>query len=115
MRKECTVDLRVIDHPQATVVEILEELDTASSATLGQTLVQLEMDGKRAIVVSLEACPFVDASGLTTLLYAHRRLRERFRLVLPTSQSCRRILEIAGFADAPFVFTSLPAALADGP
>jgi len=57
-----------------SVLELKGDLDVSSAPTLQAALQQLMDDGKRLVVLDLEAVPFMDSSGLGVLVAAHRRL-----------------------------------------
>jgi len=57
-----------------SVLELNGDIDVSSAPTLQAALQQLMDDGKRLVVLDLEAVPFMDSSGLGVLVAAHRRL-----------------------------------------
>lgn len=57
-----------------SILELYGDLDVNSAPTLQEALQQLMDDGKRLVVLDLEAVPFMDSSGLGVLVAAHRRL-----------------------------------------
>lgn len=84
---------------QAVVVGVVGELDCATGPTLENRLEDLiENQGNRTVVIDLTNMTFVDSSGLSVLVGAYRRLRERggdLSLRRP-SRSTRKVFEITG-------------------
>ena len=56
------------------VVAVTGELDGATAPVLAAELDRLCDDGETRVVVDLSSAPFVDSSGLGTLVRAHKRL-----------------------------------------
>ncbi|HVE46654.1 MAG TPA: STAS domain-containing protein [Acidimicrobiales bacterium] len=84
---------------EAVVVGVVGELDCASGPTLEDRLGDLiENQGNRTVVIDLTNMTFVDSSGLSVLVGAYRRLRERggdLSLRCP-SRSTRKVFQITG-------------------
>lgn len=83
----------------AVVVGVVGELDCATGPTLEDRLKDLiENQGNRTLVIDLENMTFVDSSGLSVLVGAFRRLRERggdLSLRRP-SASTQKVFEVSG-------------------
>jgi anti-sigma B factor antagonist len=69
------MEMRVRDEGGATVVGILGELDAASSPVLSQRLDELLGEGRRRLVIDLQGVPFIDSSGLSTLVRVFKHVR----------------------------------------
>lgn len=80
-------------------VAVHGELDAYTAPTLGERLSDLiECQGNMSVVVDLRSTTFIDSSGLSALVAAHKWLRERggeLRLSGP-GRSTVRLLEITG-------------------
>ena len=81
------------------VVSIQGELDALTGPVLQARLEEaLDLRGASSVVMDLEALTFIDSSGLTALVVAHRWLESKqgtLRLARATAQT-RKILEITG-------------------
>lgn len=84
---------------EAVVVGVVGELDCATGPTLEDRLEDLiENQGNRTLVIDLTDMTFVDSSGLSVLVGAYRRLRQRggdLSLRHP-SASTRKVFGITG-------------------
>lgn len=93
-----TFDVVVVRTGRAAVVQVQGELDLSTAPRLRQELVTLADDGVLDVTVDLADIGFIDSSGLSALVAAHRRLREQggdLGLRAP-SPSTRKVLEITG-------------------
>mgnify|MGYP001602169853 CR=1 FL=1 len=92
--------------PEAEVLRVSGELDIASSPDLRETLTEVAR-GECNVVLDLADLRFMDSTGLSVIIAALKRLRERsFDLVLCAPQPpVRRTLEICGLDD---IITILP-------
>ena len=78
------------------VVELDGDLDLATASRLRRALLDVVGDGDSPIAVDIRAMTFMDSSGLSVLLGAHRRAKEAERelvLVAPSHQ-VREILRL---------------------
>lgn len=85
-----SLDIRVVDHPQAMVVHLDGELDLANAARLEEAI---SLGAGRAVAVEMSGVTLVDSTGLRVLLDASRRRDAVFCLVDP-SREVRRMLEL---------------------
>jgi anti-sigma B factor antagonist len=95
-----TVRPRLVGH--RTVLAVTGEVDLATAPELGSAVNTALASGAQELWLDLSATAFMDSSGLHLLLDAHRRmrgLRRRLAIVCPAG-GVRRLLEIAGVADA---------------
>jgi anti-sigma B factor antagonist len=83
--------------PEAEVSRVDGELDILSSPVLREELTELAR-GHKSVVLDLEGLSFMDSTGLSVIIAALKRLRERsLDLVLCSPQaSVRRTMEICG-------------------
>ncbi|HEX3238575.1 MAG TPA: STAS domain-containing protein [Solirubrobacterales bacterium] len=97
--------------PGIREIAVTGELDLAVADRLAEAIDRAE--GADALV-SLEACEFIDSSGLAVILRAHQLGRESGRRVVIHSPSdpVRRVLEVTGLTGNGFVFADRAAALA---
>jgi anti-anti-sigma factor len=79
------------------LVSVAGEVDMATAPTLAETLVQFP-DG--SVTVDLAEVTFIDASGLSALIAAQRRIgrREGRMFVRGVSPSTRTLFEMTGLA-----------------
>jgi anti-anti-sigma factor len=99
------------DFDDGLVLSVVGEVDIASVHELQEAL--RHADGDR-VWIDLTGVDFIDSTGLTTLVLAHRRLDEptrRLALICPEG-SVRRVLEIAGIDRVIPVHVSLDDAAA---
>ena len=89
------MELQRVDDITATV-EFHGELDSYTSPRAKETLIALLDEGRRHLILNLRCLDFIDSTGLSVLIGAVRRTRERggsVRMVSPTHH-VRRIFEI---------------------
>ncbi len=99
----------------AAVVVLSGEIDVAAAPELHEALLG-EVASFRFTVVDLSGVTFLDSSGLSVLVTALRRARERAEdvvLCAPTA-GVRRVLELAGLAEVFHVFPDREHALLAG-
>ena len=82
------------------VLRVTGELDAATAPSLDEHIRRVETEWRAVeeITVDLGAVSFIDSSGLSVLVAAHKRLRQgdaRLAVVNATPQA-RRVFEIAG-------------------
>jgi anti-sigma B factor antagonist len=93
--------VRVSRAEQAYEVHLHGELDMSTAPKLREELVRLTSDGATAVTVDLSQLVFVDSTGLSVLITALKRLREKggdLALRSPTPPT-RRVLEITGLTE----------------
>lgn len=86
--------------PGCRQIEVEGELDLAVSAELVAMLAQAR-DQRRHVLLDLEGCEFVDASGLAALVAANASFEQRGMrlLLLGVHGQVERLLVITGFAE----------------
>ncbi len=81
----------------ATILRVVGDCDYGSRETLRHALAAVGASGVARVVVSLEACEYIDSSIVGTLLEYRRTLGDRFVLIVPEDRvAIHRILEILG-------------------
>lgn len=93
------LSLRFSRRDRHVVIEVAGELDLATAPLLHERLADIiDAQGNLAVVLDLAELTFVDSSGLTALVTAHKRLQSHGgRLVLTRpGPATRRALEITG-------------------
>jgi anti-sigma B factor antagonist len=108
-------DLRVDtrDERGCAVVAVAGELDVSSVPRLLRELKQVMGTGRFTVVVDLTDVPYMDSSGLSVLVHAHKRmLAVRGTLRVVTSQRLvLKLLRITGLANVLAVYPTLEDAL----
>jgi anti-anti-sigma factor len=106
------LEVRNADH--ATVIVLSGELDLASAPELEQQLKQAESSEVELLILDLRPLEFIDSTGLSILIKAHRWAQgagRRFAVVKGSSQ-VQRLLELAGIEQRIMLIDS-PADLLD--
>ena len=82
------------------VVVVSGELDAESAAVLRHQLAALVLQGRRHLVLDLALVPFMDSSGLNSVLRARSEtLRHGGQLLLASpSATVRRLLDLTGIS-----------------
>jgi anti-anti-sigma factor len=88
-------------------IEIEGELDLAVADRLEQALAGCQGDH---VLISLEACQFIDSTGIALFVDASRRSNSRIVLHSPSDQVLR-ILEVTGLTSNGYVFPDREQAL----
>ena len=99
MENHFQVDVRRQDH--ATVLVVSGELDLATSPALADAVDQAQRSDSELLIVDLREVAFMDSSGLSVVVNAHRRAQEsgrRFALVRGTPQ-VQQLLELTSVTD----------------
>lgn len=99
--------------PGIREIAVSGELDLAVAGRLADAIDRAE---DADTLVSLEACEFIDSSGLAVILRAHQLGRDSGRRVVIHSPSkpVRRVLEVTGLTGNGFVFDDRAEALGAG-
>ncbi|HMC52139.1 MAG TPA: STAS domain-containing protein [Acidimicrobiales bacterium] len=95
-----------------TVLAVHGEVDVYTAPRLRERLVELVSQGKRQIVVDLEAVDFLDSTGLGVLVGGLKRLRSHdgdLTLVC-TQQRILKVFEITGLTKVFAIHDSVEAA-----
>ncbi|MEA3075230.1 MAG: anti-sigma factor antagonist [Actinomycetota bacterium] len=87
----------VIDGPEA-LVQVAGEIDASTAPTLGEALEAAIDQDMRTVVVDAAGITFIDSSGLSVLVAAHKRLKAGGGELVVASASApvRRLLGISG-------------------
>jgi anti-sigma B factor antagonist len=93
------------------VLAVAGEVDVASVDELKAAVEEAEGAQPLELWIDLSRVSFMDSTGLTTLLLAHRRLDDRLSLICPDG-TVRRLLELAGVDRVMAVYDSRAAAQA---
>lgn len=82
------------------MLEVVGELDIGTAPRLREQVVAMVNGGCTRLVLDLEGLTFLDSSGLSVLIMALKRLRERGgELVLrSTPPQARAVLDMAGLS-----------------
>ena len=84
--------------PQHAVVTLAGELDTSNVGQLYEELAELSREDVRHITIDVAELEFVDSTGLSAIIAAHKRAEASGGelLVLAPSHDLRRLFEITG-------------------
>lgn len=96
----------------AAIVRVAEEIDSVSAPRLEHVIKTVELATSGRVVISLENCSYCDSTCLGIVLRAVSRIGPRLGVVVPRGTIVRRLFEVTGMANQPFVFGSLDDALA---
>ncbi len=96
----------------AVIVRVTEEIDFVSAPRLEHIIKTVELVGPGRVVITLEDCSYCDATCIGIVLRAVSRIGPRLAVVAPPGTIARRLFEVTGMANQPFVFGSLDDALA---
>lgn len=112
-----SIDLRATDDGRHQIFALRGSLDIATAATVRAALVDAISTADRGVIVDLTAVDFLDSTGLSTLIGAHKRASERtdgasIRLVAQEGPILR-LLRITGLLDVLAVYPTLEAAVAE--
>jgi anti-anti-sigma factor len=91
-----------VAHDDDRVVLSLDgELDMASAPLLQQAIEDVELTGKRMVVLDLQQLEFIDSTGLRIILSARKRCGERNQELAVTrgSPQVERLLSVTGMAE----------------
>jgi anti-sigma B factor antagonist len=109
-------DLVRLEHDGHPVVVVYGELDVLTAPRLHEGLEELIAEGARLVLVDLANVSFMDSTGLSALLVAHRHLSDadgELRLVaVPTNLA--RTIEIAGLGERFRIFPDVSSAAHNG-
>ena len=101
-----------VPHPAAVVSRVMGELDISTASVLRSELNELAQ-GTDPVVLGVEGVSFIDSTGISVLVAAYTRLKERgLDLMLAGPQAhMRRVLEISGLDRVLAIHESEGAAL----
>jgi anti-sigma B factor antagonist len=101
---------------RATIVVVTGELDLASSPRLQEELERVWASDPEQLVIDLRQLEFMDSTGLSIVVGAHRRLAEQGRSlsIVRGSAQVQRLLDLTGVADRLQIVDSLEEAVTQG-
>ncbi|HVA09624.1 MAG TPA: STAS domain-containing protein [Acidimicrobiales bacterium] len=87
--------------PQHAVVILTGELDTSNVGQLYEELAQLTRESVRHIAIDLADLEFVDSTGLSAIIAAHKRAEASGGelILLAPSRDMRRLFQVTGIDD----------------
>ena len=110
-----TFDLFTVGSEDEAVVKVVGELDLATAPRLRDVLVDLANHGANHVTVDLAGMDFIDSTGLSVLITALKRMRERggdLALHSP-SAAAMKVFEITGVTSV-FAISGAPTAATKG-
>ncbi len=105
-------DLVRMDYGGHPALFVYGEIDVLSAPVLHEALEEIIAEGPATLLVDLANVTFLDSTGLSTLLVAHRHLEERggrLRLV-SVPVKVLQVIEVAGLAERFHVDPDMEAA-----
>jgi stage II sporulation protein AA (anti-sigma F factor antagonist) len=101
--------------PGCREIRIEGELDLAVAPQLEEAIDRAE-DGK-SVLLNLEACEFIDSTGIAVIVNTHHRLKEQGRglVVYGVDGQVLRVLSISGLVENGLVFRSAEEAQLQSP
>jgi anti-anti-sigma factor len=110
---ETTTGAFILDdaHPLAAVVNVFGEA-TFADATAFNAVVTAGVAFGRLVVVDLRECTYMDCAAIGVIVHASKNIRDRLRLVLPSTSQGYRMLDVTGLTRVLHVFDTVDAALA---
>jgi anti-anti-sigma factor len=94
------------------VADVRAEIDISNADLFEAGMKDFPDAGTSKLVVGLTACPYIDSSGLRVLIRLANALGPRLAIVAGEGSHARRLIEVAGLAEAMSVHDSLQSALA---
>ena len=96
-----------------TLLHVMGELDISNYMELSEAIADAAGRSSGPLIVGFVECTYVDTSGLTALVGAHRKYGKRLRVVVPPDSKVRRIFEATGLHRALLVHDDFRAGIAD--
>jgi anti-sigma B factor antagonist len=109
MQQFRTIEQPVDDETHMLVVE--GDVDMRSCEEFRDAIAEAAGDGKPKLVVDMSDVPFMDSSGLASLIGAQKALHGRVRIVAICPRNLRRVFEVTRLDTIITVVSSLPEAL----
>jgi anti-sigma B factor antagonist len=93
-------DIAVSDRAGTTVISLVGELDLATAPSLKAVLAEVAQQHPGDVQVDMRGVTFLDSSGISVLVQAHKQLESRGSALRlhGVSESPRRVLEVAGLS-----------------
>lgn len=86
-----------------TLVHVIGELDITNYVEFSEALERAASTNDGPLLVAFVECTYVDTSGLTALVAAHRKYGKRLHVISPLDSKTRRIFEATGLHRALLV------------
>lgn len=86
-----------------TLVHVIGELDIVNCLEFSEAVGRAARTNPGPLLVAFVECTYVDTSGLTALVAAHRKYGKRLHVIVPLDSKIRRIFEAAGLHRALLV------------
>ena len=96
-----------------TLVHVIGELDITNYMELGDAIAMATERSSGPLIVGFVECSYIDTSGLTALVTAHRKYGNKLHVVVPEGSKVRRIFEATGLHRALLVHADFRTAIAD--
>lgn len=100
--------------PEASVVEVLGEVDLSNARTVFDRVTTLVAPEATLVVLDLSATEYLDSSGIALVFRLAERLRvarQELRLVVPPGTAIRAVVDITAVGQVVPVHADLAAAL----
>jgi anti-sigma B factor antagonist len=100
--------VRISIDAAAQTLALAGELDMANAATLARELESLEATRGEPITIDLRELEFIDSTGISVLVAAHRRANaggpNRLRFIRSRATGVQRVMDVTGLEnELPFV------------
>jgi anti-anti-sigma factor len=92
---ECSVDVREARSGAIELVKVAGEVDLANAEELNAVIHAPNLAERVGVVLDLRLVPFMDSSGLGTLLRAAQRLGSRLVLIVAPASPVANLLELS--------------------
>lgn len=114
MQSDFRVEVRT--DGRAAIIVVSGELDLASSPALESELEQVERSDSELLVLDLRELEFMDSTGLSVIVRAHRRLSDdgRSLCLVRGPQQVQRLLDLTGVAER-LTLANTPEEILGGP
>jgi len=96
-----------------TLVHVLGELDISNYRDLSEAIERAGAGSSDPILVAFVECTYIDTSGITALVSAHRKFGKRLHVIVPQTSKIRKIFEATGLHRALLVHEDFRAAIED--
>src|SRR5579872_478745 len=96
-----------------TLVHVLGELDITNYRELSEAIERAGEGSRDPILVAFVECTYIDTSGITALVGAHRKFGKRLHVIVPHHSKIRKMFETTGLHRALLVHDDFRAAIED--
>ena len=87
------------------------DVDMQNAADLRNAIEEASSEGKSRLVIDMSDVPFMDSSGLASLVGAQKSIRGDVRMIVICPENLRRIFEVTRLDTILTVVATLPEAL----